>query len=80
MVSIVSVPRAGWYRFRVLVGEKIFLYSKTTRLSLGLTQPSDKGYWGSVLRLNWPVPEVNHCSPSSSEVIVELYVYSHRYS
>jgi hypothetical protein len=44
MVSITSVPRAGWYGVQVLLVKKIFLYSKTTRQAMGPTKPSVKGF------------------------------------
>jgi hypothetical protein len=47
-----------------------------TRPSLGPTQLSVKGYRDSLHRLNQPVHEVNHCSASSSELVVELYINS----
>jgi len=56
--------------------DKIILLSKLTRPASRPSQPSLKGYWGSLYRLNWPVHEVNHCCASSSELIVELHMFS----
>ena len=52
MVCTVSIPPSGWSRVRIVVGTKIFLFSKTTRPGLG--------YWHSLPGLNWAGCEVNH--------------------
>jgi len=46
MISIVSVPQSGWSSVRILVGRKLFLFSKTTRRTLGPTQPYIYGVMG----------------------------------
>lgn len=52
--------------FRIVVGTKIFHFSKTTRPALG--------YRVSLPGLNWAGCEVDHLHPSSPEVRVELYL------
>jgi len=63
VVYTASVPLSGWSRVQIVVGTKIFLFSKTTRPD-------------SLPGLNWAGCEVHHWHPSSPKVRVELYLFS----
>ena len=52
MVCTVSVPPSGWSRVQIVVGAKIFFFSKMTRPALG--------YQVSLPGLNWAGCEGDH--------------------
>jgi hypothetical protein len=77
MVCTASVAPSGWTRVCIMVGTKIFLFSKMSRLALGTTQPSLNQYRGFFFTiLNQPGHEANHGGLSSADIRVELYLYS----
>jgi hypothetical protein len=60
MVCTACVPPSGWSRVRIVVGKKIFLFSKMSGLALGPTQPSINRYKVFFPVLNWPGREAKH--------------------
>jgi hypothetical protein len=46
MVSLASIPPSGWFRVQILVGTKIFLFSKTPRQALFSSQAFVSGVLG----------------------------------
>ena len=74
--SVWWLPPPGWSMVQILVGKNIFLFSKMTRWLWVPPSLLTKGYQVSLLGLKQPWCEVNGWRPCSTEVRVELYIYS----
>jgi hypothetical protein len=72
MMGGVTVPQAGWYGVRILIGQNIFLFSK---LALRSTQPSVEGVPEFFPGIKVARREVDYSQISSSEVRVQLYLF-----
>ena len=75
LVCMETTPWAEWSGVRILVGTKIFMFSKTSRHVLGPRSLPFKGY-SFFPRLRSLGCEVSHWNPSNYEVKIQLYLCS----